>query len=87
MLSEAGEFDGGQLQTVEAGGAVRAHALGCGDALIFLSHKQHFVAPVEAGRRHVLIIELWEGEERTCQHRCSIGHGPPCPAGRHVPAV
>ena len=71
MLSEAGEFDGGQLQTVEAGGAVRAHALGCGDALIFLSHKQHFVAPVEAGRRHVL----------------SIGQGPPCPAGRHVPAV
>lgn len=32
MLSPAGEFHGGQLQTVEAGGALSAHELECGGA-------------------------------------------------------
>ena len=41
----------------------------------FVSHKPHFVAPVTSGERAVLIAELWEGEERTCPHRCEVRDG------------
>lgn len=55
---------------------MRAHTLEMGDALVFVSHKPHFVAPVLAGERRVLIMEVWEGEERTCPHRCEARRGP-----------
>lgn len=45
-------------------------------ALVFVSHKFHCVTPVTAGRRHVLVMELWEGEERECAHRCERHTGP-----------
>ena len=41
-----------------------------GDVVIFPSHKYHNVLPVVRGRRRVLVAELWEGEPRTCAHRC-----------------
>ena len=41
-----------------------------GDMLLFLSHKYHTVAEVTSGLRQVLILELWQGEERECAHRC-----------------
>ena len=76
MLSQPGaDFKGGAFQTPEADGSVRAHRFEYGDALVFVSHKPHFVAPVEAGERRVLIMELWEGEERHCPHRCVVPHG------------
>ena len=75
MLSGGGEFAGGAFLTAEADGSVHAHAFGCGDALVFVSHKPHFVADVTEGERRVLIMELWEGEERTCPHRCEVRRG------------
>jgi len=48
---------------------------GWGDAIVFISHKPHHVAPVESGERRCLVIELWEGEERACAHRCSVRRG------------
>ena len=33
------------------------------------------VSPVTAGRRNVLVVELWEGEERECAHRCERHRG------------
>ena len=76
MLSAAGEFAGGAFQTIEAGGQRRrTHAFGCGDALVFVSHKPHFVSEVSSGERRVLIMELWEGEERACPHRCEVRQG------------
>ena len=29
-----------------------------------------FRQPVESGRRRVLVVELWDGVERDCAHRC-----------------
>ena len=40
-----------------------------GDAIVFPSHKFHNITPLLSGRRAVLVMELWEGEERTCPHR------------------
>ena len=38
--------------------------------MVFVSNKYHCVAPVTAGRRNVLVVELWHGEARCCDHRC-----------------
>ena len=76
MLSSPGDFEGGQFSTLEADGTMARHPFEKGDALVFVSHKFHCVAPVTAGTRHVLVTELWEGEERECAHRCEkhTGH-------------
>lgn len=70
LLSAASEFDGGAFVTTEADGSKIAHTFEQGDALVFVSHKAHSVLPVTGGERRVLVMELWEGEERTCGHRC-----------------
>mgnify|MGYP002632737795 CR=1 FL=1 len=77
MLSHSDEFEGGQFQTLETDGTMVTHAFEQGDALIFVSHKPHCVQPVKSGRRNVLVVELWEGLERTCAHRCEL-HWSPC---------
>jgi hypothetical protein len=33
-----------------------------GDAALFVSHKYHNVRPITAGKRTVLVVELWEGQ-------------------------
>ena len=71
---------GGQFQTVEASAAGKGattldHAFSTGDALAFVSHKYHRVAPVEAGERKVLVVELWSGDEKACGHRCELIQG------------
>jgi hypothetical protein len=81
MLSSTDEFEGGQFQTLESDGTMRSYPFELGDALIFVSHKPHCVQPVRAGRRTVLVMEVWEGVERTCAHRCELhwkhcGHTP-----------
>ena len=73
MLADprAGEFEGSAFQTLEADGALRSYPeFARGDCLVFVSHKPHCVAPVTRGERRVLVMELWEGEERACAHRC-----------------
>jgi hypothetical protein len=44
-----------------------------GDAVVFNSLKYHSVAQLTSGIRRVLVIELWEGPERGCGHRCEKG--------------
>mmetsp|Transcript_20590 Transcript_20590/g.48850 ORF Transcript_20590/g.48850 Transcript_20590/m.48850 type:complete len:265 (-) Transcript_20590:165-959(-) len=41
-----------------------------GDAIVFVSHKNHSVSNLQSGTRCVLVLEFWEGS--TCQgsHRC-----------------
>lgn len=78
MLSSDGDFEGGAFQTLEANGQLQAHAFGKGDALVWVSHKYHCVAPVVSGRRRVLVIEFWQGRERRCSHRCTT-HWGTCP--------
>ena len=75
MLSDASDFEGGEFSTLECDGTLQQHTFDKGDALIFVSHKFHCVAPVTAGRRNVLVMELWEGEERDCAHRCERHYG------------
>lgn len=73
MLTVPGEdFGGGDFRTPECGGncSSQAHSFGLGDALDFASHRRHQVDPVLWGLRRVLIIEFWQGEERSCAHRC-----------------
>jgi len=76
MLSGSDEFEGGVFSTLEADGNLQPHTFERGDALLFLSHKYHCVSPVTAGRRNVLVAELWEGVARTCPQRCSDPFGP-----------
>ena len=76
MLSDASDFEGAAFQTLEADGTLRPHAFDRGDAVIFQSHKPHCVSELRAGQRRVLVMELWEGEERQCAHRCEKHHGP-----------
>ena len=65
------DFAGGEFCTPELDGTMAVHAgFERGDALVFVSHKRHCVAPVRAGVRRVLVAELWDGPERTCAHRC-----------------
>jgi len=72
MLSRTDEFEGGDFQTLEADGTMRSYDFEQGDALVFVSHKPHCVQPVRRGRRNVLVMEMWEGVERTCAHRCEL---------------
>lgn len=75
MLSENGAFDGGQFCTLEADGTLTAHPFQKGDALVWVSHKPHCVEPLTRGQRRVLVMELWEGRERHCGHRCETHWG------------
>mmetsp|Transcript_76449 Transcript_76449/g.211171 ORF Transcript_76449/g.211171 Transcript_76449/m.211171 type:complete len:189 (+) Transcript_76449:59-625(+) len=76
MLAEPGvDFAGGEFQTPEDNGTLRTHHFGRGDAVVFVSHRQHCVAPVTRGRRQVLVIEFWHGEARECAHRCTSRWG------------
>lgn len=67
MLNDSGnEFKGGELsfpQFDTKGKAINTDTLKLekGDAALFLSHKYHNVLPVTSGKRHVLVIELWNG--------------------------
>ncbi|KAK3288157.1 hypothetical protein CYMTET_4359 [Cymbomonas tetramitiformis] len=61
---------GGCFQTLEANGKLLTHEFRAGDALVFVAHKYHRVSPVKRGHRRVLVMELWNGIERTCGHRC-----------------
>lgn len=71
MLSDPSQdFTGGCFETLEADGSMTQHTFEKGDAMVFVSHKPHCVSQVRSGERRVLILELWEGEERTCGHRC-----------------
>ncbi len=64
------DFTGGTFQTLEKDGSLQKHEFKQGDAVVFVSHKYHCVAPVTGGRRNVVVIELWQGEARHCAHRC-----------------
>lgn len=70
MLSATDDFDGGRFQTLEADGEQLAHVFEKGDALFFLSHKYHGVSALEAGRRNIIVAEIWEGVARRCPQRC-----------------
>ena len=87
MLSSTDEFEGGAFQTLEADGTMKAHQYEQGDALVFVSHKYHCVAPVTNGRRNVMIMELWKAPERTCAHRCTEPEQAECPFTVHASYV
>ena len=70
MLSETSDFEGGTFETSESDDYLLAHPFEKGDLLLFLSHKYHCVAPVEAGERRVLVAEIWEGDECAINGRC-----------------
>lgn len=66
------DFSGGAFTTLEKDGRVERHRWERrGDAVIFPSHKYHAVTPVTRGLRRVLVAEVWDGDERSCPHRCS----------------
>jgi len=64
------DFEGGQFSTLEDDGSIKEHPFSQGDAVLFVSHKAHHVTPVTKGTRQVLVVEFWEGPDRTCPHRC-----------------
>ena len=78
MLSPTANFEGGTLQTLETDGTMLDAHFEKGDATVFVSHKYHCVAPVTAGKRQVLVAEVWAGVERECAHRCEQHEGD-CP--------
>jgi len=70
MCSERSSFKGGELATLEENGQLDSHHFEKGDAIVFPSHKFHCVGDLQEGKRQVLVMELWNGEERRCAHRC-----------------
>lgn len=76
MLSAAGAFDGGTFRTFECDERYLEYPeFNQGDAMVFVSHKYHGVAPVTRGIRKVCVVEYWTGEERVCPHRCKRRSG------------
>ena len=69
MLSHRSEYGGGKFVTTK-GGARGWTDFEQGDAIVFLSHKYHAVAPVPSGMRNVLVTEFWRGCECVASHRC-----------------
>ena len=71
--------EGRQASGPSKGEVLMRHDFRSGDALVFVSHKYHCVAPVTSrGLRRVLVTELWGYGARSCPHRCE------CP-GRRCP--
>eukprot|EP00966_Prymnesium_polylepis_P156290 3610723-Prymnesium_polylepis.2 len=75
MLSREGDFDGGLFQTLECDGQLKTHAFAHGDVVVFPSYKYHSITPVTRGCRRVLVVELWHGDEKHCNHRCDTAQG------------
>lgn len=73
MLHEAD--GGGQFETLEESGEMLRHPFERGDAIVFPSYKYHSVAQITEGLRRVLVLELWDGDEKTCDHRCMVARG------------
>ena len=65
-------------QTLESDGNMKSYTFKKGDAIIFPSYKFHSVAPVTGGCRRTLILELWRGDTKHCDHRCDILKGAYC---------
>jgi hypothetical protein len=66
LLCDGGDYEGGQFHCADADGVVRPQPFEtAGDAIIFCSHKKHYVLPVEAGRRRVCVIEFWQASDRS----------------------
>ena len=63
LLSERGEFKGGDFQTYEEGDVNISYPMEKGDGVCFVSHKYHNITEVKGGERRSLVVELWEGEE------------------------
>jgi len=75
MLARPGDdFDGGEFVSADTGD--KPCFVNSGDAIVFCSHKYHSVRPVTRGTRRVLVVEFWEGSERSCGHRCERASGP-----------
>jgi hypothetical protein len=73
MLSHCSEHGGGSFVTTTDEQAWRQD-FEQGDAIVFLSHKYHAVAPVPSGLRNVLVTEFWDGCECKAAHRCCDGN-------------
>jgi predicted 2-oxoglutarate/Fe(II)-dependent dioxygenase YbiX len=79
FVDPASDFEGGDFCCANGdGSSVNPTFEKAGDAILFCSHKTHTVLPVVAGKRQVCIIEFWQGEERSCGHRCNL-HWGKCP--------
>jgi tetratricopeptide (TPR) repeat protein len=63
MLSATDEFEGGKFKTWEADEKWCIHDLCQGDCLVIPSHKYHSVDSVTAGKRNVVVMEIWDGPE------------------------
>lgn len=80
LLSDPGTcYTGGALVLPGPGGSLLAPALLKGDAALFISHRYHNVQPVTGGKRSVLVVEIWDGPECSCAHRCRLPG--PCTRG------
>lgn len=82
-----GDFTGGELciPNLKTGEMIPQN-FNRGDAVLFVSHRRHMVKPVTSGQRRVLVMEIWQGEERRCAHRCISPHGN-CPYGYLVECI
>lgn len=81
MLSSTNDFEGGSFITDShdySSGANndtsvlhnQVEVFERGDAIVFISHKQHSVTPITSGTRCVLVLEFWEGSACQKPHRC-----------------
>jgi hypothetical protein len=77
LLSDASEYEGGNF--VLLGDTRVAEAFAPGDALVFASMRAHKVTPVTAGRRRVLVVELWPFPDGAVPTRVAVPQKYPPP--------
>jgi|AntAceMinimDraft_5_1070358.scaffolds.fasta_scaffold79862_1 hypothetical protein len=61
LLSESGDYDGGEFRTYEDGDVHKVYPMERGDAIGFVSHKYHNITELTRGTRRSLVTELWQG--------------------------
>lgn len=73
MLSEPEEYEGGAFQLQDLEGHIHTvQGLHKGEAIVWRSWRRHRVTPVLKGKRHVLVMEFWDEDERIAKSTAQV---------------
>lgn len=65
VLSTSADLRGGDIEVDRGSGPRRTESMLAGDLVVFRSWDAHRSTPLLQGRRHILVLELWQGPPTT----------------------
>lgn len=65
LISKSEDLVGGELELDRGDGPILSGDISAGDLLVFRSWDAHRSVPVTRGNRHVVVVELWQGNLNT----------------------